>query len=117
MSKVVFRGYSAQIRQQMRGNVQRALLAIGTEAVGRIVRTMRDGYGAPIRQTGNLMADVHCEAEGSTVTVGNALEYALYVHEGTSKMKGRPYIRDALLKGDARESLQRIAEAYLKDGF
>lgn len=119
MANVVFKSYSIQVKEQLAGNVLRALLALGTEAVGMIVRNMQKGYGKPIRKTGNLMGDVHyaVHEESKSVDVGNSLEYAVHVHEGTSRMKGRAYIRDALNNEKNREKLQKIAAAYLKEGF
>lgn len=116
-ARVVFIDHSAAILAQINRNASAALLAIGTEAVELINRQMQSGYGKPIRRTGDLMRDVNYQANESenTVDVGNSMEYAPYVHEGTSRMNGRPYIRDALMNG--KGDLQEIAEEYLKKGF
>jgi len=91
---------------------------MGVKGVELILDNMQSGYGKPIRQTGDLMRDVNHEVERSgenTVDVGNSLEYALFVSEGTSKMQGRPYIRDGIMGGISR--LQKVAEQELKKGF
>lgn len=86
-------------------NKKEALEALGNKAVDLIVDNMQNGYlGAnglpkPIRQTGALMADVQMEVDGDIVRVGNTLPYSKFVHDGTYKMQGRPYISDALLRG------------------
>ena len=116
--KVTFNDNSGRLLSQMQGNARRALTAMGTKAVGLTVQKMQSGYGRPIRQTGNLMRDVAYEVERSgknTVDIGNSLEYGPFVHEGTYKMAGRPYLRDALTKG--RDALQQAAAAQLKQGF
>lgn len=118
-TKYVFTDNSGKILTQMNGNVERALEAMGEKAVNLILHQMRQGYGKPIRQTGDLQRDVNFDVNiaSQSVTVGNSLEYAPYVHDGTSKIGGRPYIRDALM-GDVHTSqLRKVAEAYLQEGF
>lgn len=107
-----------QVLAQLNSNASRATLAVGTKAVNLILWQMRQGYGDPIRKTGDLQRDVNFEVVDSvTVNVGNSLEYAPYVHDGTRKMQGRPYIRDALMSRDNQRKLQRVYEQYLKQGF
>ena len=115
---VTFNDNSGRLLSQMQGNARRALTAMGTKAVGLTVQKMQSGYGRPIRRTGDLMRDVSYEVGNSgagTVDVGNSLEYGVFVHEGTSRLESRPYIRDALTNG--AEELQRVASAYLKMGM
>jgi hypothetical protein len=91
---------------------------MGLKSVELILDSMESGYGKPIRQTGDLMRDVNHEVERSgenTVDVGNSLEYSKYVHEGTWKMTGRAYIKDAIMSG--KEKLKAAAEVELKKGF
>lgn len=127
--------HAEAVLAQMEANVERALTAMGIKAVGLIVRQMESGYTTPhknrthgttsdggthtaIRETGDLMRDVSYEVGNSgagTVDVGNSLEYGVFVHEGTSRLESRPYIRDALTNG--AEELQRVASAYLKMGM
>lgn len=116
--RVEFLDNRNQVLQQMNSNASRATLAVGTKAVNLILWQMRQGYGEPIRKTGDLQRDVNFEVVDSvTVNVGNSLEYAPYVHDGTRKMQGRPYIRDALMSRDNQRKLQRVYEQYLKQGF
>ena len=127
--------HAEAVLAQMDANVERALTAMGIKAVGLIVKQMESGYTTPhknrthgttsdggthtaIRETGDLMRDVSYEVGNSgagTVDVGNSLEYGVFVHEGTSRLESRPYIRDALTNG--AEELQRVASAYLKMGM
>lgn len=105
------------VLSQMKGNVEAALGAMGTAAVGMIVRQMQNGYGKPIRQTGNLMRDVQYEVypERQITRVGNTLEYSIYVHDGTSRMRGRAYMTDGL--AGKKEELKETAMLHLKQGF
>ena len=127
--------HAEAVLTQMDANVESALTAMGIKAVGLIVRQMESGYTTPhknrthgttsdggthtaIRETGDLMRDVSYEVGNSgagTVDVGHSLEYGVFVHEGTSRLESRPYIRDALTNG--AEELQRVASAYLKMGM
>lgn len=110
--------HSVEVEALLSRNVQTALAAMGAEAVALTVDKMQSGYGAPIRKTGNLQRDVQYALESSapnTVDVGNTLKYGSYVHEGTYKMQGRPYLKDAIMGGKAR--LQAVAEQELKRGF
>ena len=118
--KVVLKDNSDQVLAQLEGNKKAALNAIGIKSVNLILWQMRQGYGKPIRQTGDLQRDVSFEVENSgpdTVDVGNTLEYGPHVHDGTYKMPARPYIRDGLTGEAHKKQLQDVAEAALKIGF
>ena len=39
------------------------------------------------------------------------------MHEGTSRMAGRAYIRDSLLGERGQARIKAVAEAYLSEGF
>lgn len=51
-------------------------------------------------------------AEPSTVIVGTNVEYAEFVHNGTSRMEGRPFITEGINK--TKDKMQRIVEAKFK---
>ena len=110
---------SGNVIGQLEKNVLAALTAMGTEAVGLIVSTMRTGYGRPIWRTGDLQRDVNSKVRAGdhAVDVGNSLEYGPFVHEGTSRMAGRPYITDALTSADGMEALKEVAQDALCQGF
>lgn len=122
MATVRMTDNSQQVLDQMRQNVKAALTAMGETGVELVVENMQHGYGRPIWQTGDLQRDVSYEVEASgpnTVDVGSSLDYAPHVHDGTYKMKGRPYIRDALASGNTAnvQALREVAAEYLKQGF
>lgn len=116
-AQVKFTNNSTQVMAQLKDNKKAALTAMGIKAVGLTVAQMEHGYGKPIRKTGTLMGSISSKVKisKSAVDVGSSIEYAPLVHEGTSRMTGRPYLRDALTEG--KEALQNIAAAYLKQGF
>lgn len=69
---------------------------------------------APV-DTGALRAGIHTQNVGPTsaevATGGESNEYSAYVHFGTYKMDGRPFLTEALLDnaGTYREAIQRAA--------
>ena len=117
--RITFTDHSADVLRMISDNVSRALTAMGTVAVGQIVRTMQRGYWRPIWLTGDLQRDVNFETHETehAVDVGNSLNYATYVHEGTSRMRGRPYITDALTSASGAEAIRTAAENALRQGF
>lgn len=118
MAEVRITNNADRILAQMRQNINGALHAMGIKAVYLILNKMKSGYGRPIRKTGDLMRDVTYEVENSqaeSVDVGNTLNYATFVHDGTWKMAGRPYIRDAII--DGRAALEKAAADELKKGI
>ena len=117
--KITFNDHSRDVLSLISANVTRALTAMGTVAVGQIVRTMQRAYWRPIWLTGDLQRDVNYEVHDSehAVDVGNSLNYATYVHEGTSRMRGRPYITDALTSAGGTEAIRGAAENALRQGF
>ncbi|MBQ8536568.1 MAG: hypothetical protein IJ461_04100 [Clostridia bacterium] len=117
--KVKFNDNSQQILSRMERNKGDALTAMGIKAQNLILWQMRQGYGKPIRKTGALQRDLQYEvsSDESIVKVGNTLDYSKYVHEGTRKMSGRPYIRDSLTKDSSKKQILKAAEEYLKVGL
>lgn len=112
--------YSPQVMRQLEGNTRRALTALGTETVALIQDGMDTLYGKPIWDTGTLRGNVHYAVGNSapnTVDVGNDVEYAHFVHEGTYKMQARPYIRDTITGEYAQRRMREVTAAYLKQGF
>ena len=117
--QVKFNDNSKVVLKTLEGNIPAALNAMGITAVNLIAHQMQDGYGKPIRQTGDLMRDVQYEVDeqGQKTRVGNTLEYGPYVHDGTYKMAGRPYVRDGLTGGEAARKLKQSAEPHISRGF
>lgn len=109
-------GYTTPHKNRAHGKKHFTILGIRLRNV--FYRPSDGGTHTAIRETGDLMRDVFYEVGHSgagTVDVGNSLEYGVFVHEGTSRLESRPYIRDALTNG--AENLQQVASAYLKMGM
>lgn len=111
---------SEAVLRQLEANKKKALAAMGQTCVEIVQNQMQHGYRKPIRKTGTLIRDVQMAVENSGpdgVDVGNTVKYSIYVHEGTSKMKGRPYMKDSLLTTTASGKIESAAIPPLKEGF
>ena len=66
--------------------------------------------------TGRLRASIWTMTERLSATVSTNVEYARYVHEGTSFMRGRPFMRWGLedAAGDIRGIIQDEIERALQ---
>lgn len=108
---------AAKVKAKIRSNQKNALEAMGKKAVDLTKGSVLRGYGSPIWKTGALYSDIrYGNLTEESVEVGNSdkVPYSVYVHDGTSRMAGRPYLRDALTQGAAQ--LKEIAAEKLKEG-
>lgn len=112
---VKFTDNSAKVLAMIQTNGDRALTAMGIEAVGSI-KGQFNKYPRPPYKTGDLYRSISsAKSSDTTIDVGTNIEYATYVHEGTSKMAGRPYIKDGI-NGNV-DRIKKVSIAYLKQGF
>ena len=75
-------------------------------------RVGMQGGGAPVR-TGGLR-DTHNDViEAYRASTGPTASYALFVHEGTSKMKARPWLDS--VKSDKQKDIDKLAEEMLEN--
>lgn len=117
---------------------ERALYAIGVKAVEGSVDAISGKYDtAPAVDTGRLRASISFitptqkgdsgqpkpanaqagdeltgTAEQNTVVVGSNVSYSEFVHNGTSKMAGRPFLREGIDK--TKDQMQEQAEKIFK---
>lgn len=117
--KVKLTDNSKIVLDTLDGNIAAALTAMGIKGQNLVLHQMQQGYGKPIRQTGDLQRDVSFEVDEGrrVVKIGNTLYYAPFVHDGTSKMAGRPYIYDGLSGDGHGKQLLSVAQEHLKKGF
>lgn len=120
---------SAEVMRKLEGNVKDAMDQMGLKCRNLILFQLQQGFGKPIRITGDLQRSIDYEVDGNVLTVGakadfigktsgdKDMSYAIYVHEGTSKMAGRPYIRNALYSTTQMEKVLTAGAAALKKGF
>lgn len=125
---VTYRDNSDIILRQMGGNIGDAARALGETAKEAIQTKMLYGYkdvhGNPphteILETGALFDSVDANVKrvsqnGFTVDAGAGTRYAKYVHDGTRKLKGRPFVTDGLT--EATPEIERTIVTALRKGF
>ena len=106
---------SEKVLAMIAANGDRALMAMGLEAVGSVKSQFYKYPKAPYR-TGDLYRSISAaKSSDTTIDIGTNIEYATFVHEGTSKMDGRPFIKDGIMGNEER--IKKVGAAYLKQGF
>ena len=129
---------SQLVLEEFEKAVERALYAIGVKAVEGSVDAISGKYDtAPAVDTGRLRASISFitptqkgdseqpkppnaqagdeltgTAEQNTVVVGSNVSYSEFVHNGTSKMAGRPFLREGIDK--TKDQMQEQAEKIFK---
>jgi HK97 gp10 family phage protein len=119
-SAVVLRRIGTNSEQAMKDAAELLVEAVQE----KILYGYKDVHGTPphteIVDTGRLFdsigAEVRRDSQNAYSTmVGANTTYARYVHDGTSKLKGRPFVRDGVM--DSQKSLQRLLSTDLSAGF
>lgn len=69
-------------------------------------------YPAPNAEIGDKLSG---KADEKTVVVGSNVEYAEYVHDGTSRMPPRPFLREGIdkTKDDMKRQVEKIFKGEL----
>lgn len=119
---VEFKDNSKAVKAAMKQAKKKALTAIGQAAVEVTVDYMQNtsrygagSKGAGIYDTGDLQRDVNFRVRlaDEMVDIGNSLDYAISVHNGTAKRAGKPYLFDA---GTENGDIWReVSEEYISD--
>ena len=90
----------------------------------KILYGYHDVHGNPphteIVDTGRLFDSIKAQMRRTSqnayaTEAGTDVPYAIYVHDGTRKLKGRPFITDGILA--AQSELKEILSDELKQGF
>lgn len=127
--KVSFKSNLSVVTRQILGNLDDAGDQLAEDAVEWVQEQMLYGYSDPhgpdghteIYWSGHMITDTikaepHKDSQNVlTVSVGSTAPYAKYVHQGTHKLKARPFLRDALEKH--RSDVEKIAAEHMKKGF
>lgn len=116
------------ILRRMGTNSQKAMNQVAEMLVEAVQEKILYGYsdvhGNPphteIVDTGRLFDSIEASvsrtsANAYSVSVGANTPYAVYVHEGTSKLKGRAFITDAVM--GSRDKVQSILAGTLPKGI
>lgn len=125
---VRFEDHSTEVLRRVRGNLKNAAVDVGDIARDAVQMKMLYGYndvhGNPphteIVDTGRLFDSIEGQVKAVNAnvyqtSVGTDVPYAEYVHEGTSRLKGRPFITDGIL--DSRDEIQTAIREALRRGM
>lgn len=105
----VVKNNTDEVIEQLGTAIARALEAIGIEAES-------DAAAICPVDTGRLRNSItHAiDSGGGFAVIGTNVEYAPYVHNGTSRTKGQPFLTKAVTDNSAKYG--KIVEAALKNG-
>ena len=81
-------------------------------SISFITPTDKGGSGQPKPANAQAGDDLTGTADKNTVVVGSNVEYAEKVHNGDSKMAGRPFLREGIDK--TKDKMQEQAEKIFK---
>lgn len=95
----------------------RAIKEAGGQAMNEVKEIItRGGYGSEraIRK-GRMRKNISLETRGQVAIVQSSrrTDYAVYVHEGTYKMRARPFMTATKNKMDANKTLENILIKHL----
>ena len=111
MSSVQITDRTAEYIAKLKSGVEAGAAAAGTNAVKAVTEQMDSGYHTPhysprrgwhtaIIDTTTLIQSITYETEisdsSAKVTIGTPIEYAHFVHDGTSRVEARPFMKDAI---------------------
>lgn len=125
---VRFEDHSTEVLRRVQGNLKKAAIDVGDIARDAVQEKMLWGYhdvhGNPphteIVDTGRLFDSIKGQVKAVNAnvyqtSVGTDVPYAEYVHEGTYKLKGRPFITDGIM--ESREEIQTAIREALRRGM
>ena len=81
-------------------------------SISFVTPTEKGGSGQPKPANAQAGDELTGTSEKNTVVVGSNVEYAEYVHNGNSKMSGRPFITEGINK--TKDQMQEQAEKIFK---
>ena len=115
---VEFTSHKAEVLSDFEKACETALEAIGQQAEGNAVtevtKMVYDQPESPnYTRTGRLRNDIAHEVRRgeNAVYIGNSVKYAIFIHEGTRKMKARRYLKEAIIR--YRDEYKAITEKIL----
>lgn len=124
----VFKDYSTNVLRRVRGNLRDAAADVADIARDAVQMKMLYGYndfhGSPphteIVDTGRLFDSI--EGQVNTINanmyqtvVGTDVPYAKYVHDGTYKLKGRPFITDGI--NESKDEIENAIRKAMRNGM
>lgn len=106
-----------KVKKELARRIPTILEALGIEAEGNAIDEVNKlVYDTPESpnyiRTGRLKNSITHAVDDNAVYIGTNLEYAPYVELGTSKMKPRPFLKNAAV--EYKDDYKRIVEEGLR---
>lgn len=114
------------VRSQVTGALESASNELKEKSIEWVQEKMLYGYSDPhgpdghteIVDTGATFESVDADTQRNsqdsyTVKAGVQTDYAVYVHNGTRKLKGRPFLRDAMMEHIS--DIESIMKKHMND--
>lgn len=119
------------VRSKVADALNAAAAELENESVEWVQEKMLYGYKDPHGKDGHteiywtdrqggvhMIDDIHANSQRNSqdsysVQVGTNKDYAVFVHNGTRKLKGRPFLRDALMEHQA--DIEKIVAKHSQD--
>lgn len=129
MAQFTFKDNSNEVLRRMRGAMEDSAQEVKDRLIEAVQEKILYGYKdrhgkdghTEIVDTGRLFDSIDAQVRKvsqnlieTTVGATGDTPYAVYVHQGTRKLKGRPFITDAI--NDSRREIRAIMENNLKNG-
>jgi hypothetical protein len=128
MANITFKDNSDIVLRRVASNANDAMEQVGEMLVEAVQNKILYGYhsfhGNPphteIVDTGALFDSIKAEVTKASqntfsTSVGTDVSYAKYVHEGTSKLIGRPFLSDATM--ESQDKIYQIFSGTLPNGI
>lgn len=112
MSDLRIEVHISECLENLEEAIERGLTACG---IGLVHEAHNEIESGPRRvDTGNLRDSIEQEVDGHTLQVGTNVSYAIWVHDGTSRMKANRFLRNAFENN--RDNIKHQLEMHLKGG-
>ena len=114
MSTITFNSNINNVFNSLEQAEERILTAIGMFAEGKVVTKITEMDAV---DTSYLRGSIHYKVKKSEkkVIIGTNTEYSVYVHEGTRKMRKRPFLKDGVYQNIS--GIRRVAEDAGRQGM
>ena len=106
----MYKSYKRDVMKALEQAEQKALTLIGELGQSEVIKKITDNGSV---DTGLMRNSTTYEVQKGRVTIGNTVFYAPYVELGTSRRKGKPFLKPAVYGATAR--FKKITDEVFKE--
>jgi len=114
MAEFEFRSNLSNVNNAMAESIDRMLTKIGLYVEGKVKLKITDLDAVDTGYLRNSV-DNKVDMDNKSVSIGTNCEYAIFVHEGTRRMRSRPFLKDTGF--EEINNIKRIGEEELQRGM